>query len=178
MGCGSHAKPLLLTLERQGAVAEAWLDHSGTRMALVWKSEAKLTGRVPALKAVSGEGQFDARELEGVERKEALQDFLAGHGWFRGRDVDRLSEEEAGIMAARLVKRIQAKVTLSAADAETLRVEFKDVFARRLTGTDVSDEPRGEAQVLAVLRRHLDETQVSLLEETLPHNLRPLPGEQ
>jgi hypothetical protein len=33
IGCGSHAKPILLKLERQTIIREAWLNHAGTQLA-------------------------------------------------------------------------------------------------------------------------------------------------
>jgi len=178
IGCGSRSKPILLELEQQPAVAEAWLDRSGTRMAVVWKPEAKRKRRASALETVSKREGFSARELSGTVRKEALKDFLSGHGWFQSSDVDRLSEEEAGVVAARLVRRINATVPLSADKAEALRVEFRDVFKRRFTGASDTAEPDLETQLLTVIRSHLDEKDAAVLKETLPRNLRPLPGER
>ena len=37
IGCGSAAKPLLLELERDPHIAEAWLNRAGTIVAVVWK---------------------------------------------------------------------------------------------------------------------------------------------
>ncbi len=178
IGCGSRAKPILLALERQAAVAEAWLNRGGTTMAVVWQPKAKRKERAAALKTLSQEEQLEARELRGAARKKALQDFLSGQGWFRGSNVDRLSEEEAGIVAARLVRRIQAKVPVSEERADALRVEFTGVFKRRFTGTQDDAEPSLEAQLLEVAVRPLDQKDVAVLQETLPRNLRPLPGEQ
>ena len=92
--------------------------------------------------------------------------------------MDRLSEEEAGIISARLVRRIQAKVAVSDEKAKTLRAEFADVFKRRFTGTQDENEPNVEERLLSILGSHLDEKDVALLKETLPRSLRPLPGEQ
>jgi hypothetical protein len=91
--------------------------------------------------------------------------------------VDRLSEEEAGIIAARLVKRIERKVSISEEKAKALRAEFTEVFKRRFIGPN-NDEQNAEEQLLAVLRAHLEEKDVTLLKETLPRNMRPLPGEK
>ena len=101
----------------------------------------------------------------------------SGQGWFRGSDVDRLSEEEAGIIAARLIRRIRAKVPLSEEEAEAFRVEFREVFKSRFTGAQDNDEPNPEEQSLSILRRHLDQKDVNVLKETLPRTVRPLPGE-
>ena len=40
IGCGSRAKPLLIDLERQSAIKEAWLNRAGTIVAIVWSGPA------------------------------------------------------------------------------------------------------------------------------------------
>lgn len=81
-------------------------------------------------------------------------------------------------MAARLVRRIQAKVPVSEENAEALRVGFTEVLKRRFTGAQDSAEPSLETQLLKVLHGHLDEKDITALKEELPRNLRPLPGEK
>lgn len=178
IGCGSRSKPILLALEHEAVVAEAWLNRAGTVMAVVWKPEAKRAARVATLKSITKKEELEARELSGTARKKALKDFLSGDGWHQGSDVDRLSEEEAGIIAARLVRRIQARVPLSNEKAEALRVEFTDIFKRRFTGAQENDELNLEERLLEVLQGHLDEKDVAVLKETLPRTARPLPGEK
>src|SRR5688572_33421877 len=39
IGCGSRAKPALLELEKNPAVAEAWLNRPGTVIAIAWKDK-------------------------------------------------------------------------------------------------------------------------------------------
>ena len=36
IGCGGASKPILLDLERQPGVAEAWLNRGGTIISVVW----------------------------------------------------------------------------------------------------------------------------------------------
>ncbi len=100
IGCGSRSKPILLQLERERSVAEAWLNRPGTVMAVVWKPETKRKERIATFEAVSKKEELKAQELKGAARKKALKDFLSRQAWHRGSDVDRLSEEEAGIIAA------------------------------------------------------------------------------
>jgi len=178
IGCGSRSKPILIQLEREKGVAEAWLNRPGTMIAIVWKPESKRKERMAAFKAVSEKEELKARELNRGEKKKALNDFLARDGWHRSNDVDRLSEEEAGIIAARLVGRIQAKVSVSEEKAKAIRVEFADIFKRRFLGTQETDELDTEERLLDVLRFHLDGKDVAVLKETLPRSLRPLPGEK
>ena len=76
---------------------EAWLNRAGTRIAVVWKPDSDTETR----RNVATDLQEDrATELDGKLRDETVADFLSGRGWYRGADVDRLSEEEAGVIAA------------------------------------------------------------------------------
>src|SRR5713101_7437080 len=40
IGCGSASKPILLDLERQPGVLEAWLNRAGTIISVVWKPDS------------------------------------------------------------------------------------------------------------------------------------------
>src|SRR6266436_5735320 len=118
IGCGSASKPILLDLERQTGVLGAWLNRAGTIIAVVWRPESSAENR----RNVAAELKEDrAAEMEGTSRDEAVKDLLSGKGWYRGADVDRLSEEEASIIAARLVRRVQAKTGLPKDKAEGLQ---------------------------------------------------------
>ncbi len=62
--------------------------------------------------------------------------------------------------------------------SKALRVEFMNVFKQRFTGAQANDQTSAEEQLLNILRGQLDEKDVTVLQETLPRNLRPLPGEK
>src|SRR6266567_1896627 len=79
IGCGSASKPILLDLERQPGVLEAWLNRAGTRIAVVWKPESDAETR---RKVVAELKEDHATELEGKPRDEAVNDFLSGKGWY------------------------------------------------------------------------------------------------
>src|SRR5262249_32084171 len=81
IGCGSASKPILLDLEKQPGVLEAWLNRAGTRIAIIWKSESNEETR----RKVATELKEDrATELDGKLRDESVADFLSGKGWYRG----------------------------------------------------------------------------------------------
>jgi hypothetical protein len=133
IGCGSRAKPILLAFEHQGVVESAWLNHAGTLLAVVWKADTGRKERSHTVKTVSINQGIDARELKGKERKESLADFFGG-SWLRGSDVDRLSAEEAGILAGRLLRKIRGVVPVTEERAKILRDQFAETLKRRLTG--------------------------------------------
>ena len=178
IGCGSRSRPILLQLEKEKTVDEAWLNRPGTMVAVVWKPETKRRERAATVKAIAKKEEFKASELNGAARRKALKEFAARDGWHRGSDVDRLSEEEAGIIAARFVRRIQAKVSLSDDTAKAIEAGFADVFKRRFTGNESGDESKTEEQLIRVLQSHLSEKDVTMLKETLPRSLGPGPGEK
>src|SRR5260370_17140415 len=41
IGCGSRAKPLLIDLEQQIGIKEAWLNRTGTIVAIAWRASAR-----------------------------------------------------------------------------------------------------------------------------------------
>src|SRR5690242_3542463 len=65
IGCGSHAKPILLELEKNPAVSEAWLNRQGTAVAVVWKPDAKRKGRSEAERTLK---EQKGSRLSGKER--------------------------------------------------------------------------------------------------------------
>jgi len=175
IGCGSASKPILLDLERQPGVLEAWLNRAGTRIAVVWKADSDAEAR----RKVAAELKEDrATELAGKSRDETVSDFLSGKGWYHGADVDRLSEEEADIIAARLVRWVGAKTTLANDKAEGLQRAFSDLLRKDLTGKSAEHKRLEE-----VAREYLDQDQIKILkgaikdEEAVESGERPVPKE-
>src|SRR5439155_14790402 len=134
--------------EKQPGVLEAWLNRAGTRIAVVWKPESDAETR---RKVVAELKEDHATELEGKSREEAVRDFLSGKGWYHGADVDRLSEEEADIIAARLARWVQAKSALSKEKAEGLQHAFSETLRRDLTGKSTAPK-----RLEDVARQYLD----------------------
>ncbi len=175
IGCGGASKPILLDLERQPGVAEAWLNRAGTIISVVWKSDSDAETR----RNVTAELKEDhATELEGKSRDNAVKDFLSGNGWYHGADVDRLSEEEADIIAARLVRWVQAKTALPKDKAEGLQHAFSDTLRKDLTGKST-----GPNRLEDVAREYLDQEQIKILKDAIKDEVaiengeRPAPNE-
>jgi hypothetical protein len=165
IGCGSRAKPVLLAFEHQPLVESAWLNHAGTLLAVVWKANTKRKERSTVVRNVSKDQRLDASELKGEERKEPLGAFLSG-SWLRGSDVDRLSEEEATIMAGRLLHKIRGLVDLTDEQAKVLRDHFTETLKRRLTG-ELMDRESAQGEIVKALRQQLSEQEVSHLQDVL-----------
>jgi len=174
IGCGSASKPILLDLEKEPGVLEAWLNRAGTRIAVVWKPESNVATR---RKIVADLKEDDVIELDGKPRDEAVKDFVSGKGWYRGADVDRLSEEEAGIIASRWVRRVQAKTELSKDKAEGLQRALADSLRKDLTGESARQNQKPPL-LEDVARAYLDQDQIKILSETIEKGVRPLPNEK
>src|SRR6266480_5422570 len=173
IGCGSASKPILLDLEQQHGVLEAWLNRAGTRIAVVWKPESDASTR---RKVVADLKEDHAIELDGKPRDETVNDFLSGKGWYRGADVDRLSEEEADVIAARLVRRVQAKTALTKDKAEGLQHALADTLRKDLTGESARQSQLSRFQNIG--REYLAKDQVAILQEAIESGVLPLPNEQ
>ena len=173
IGCGSASKPILLDLEQQPAVREAWLNRAGTTIAIVWKSES---GREAQRKVIAELKEYHSTEMQGTSRDEVLKDFLSGKGWYRGADVDRLSEEEAGIIAARLVRRVQAKTTLAKDKVGGLERALTDAIRKQLTG-DCFAPSQKQQSIQDVAAKYLNQQQLKILKEVCEKGVRPLPNE-
>ena len=153
------------------------MNRQGTAVAVVWNPDAKRKARRNAEKTVK-EGK--ASKLSGEARTKTLADFESGKGWYRGADVDRLSEEEAGVIAVRWVRRVQAKTTLTEAKAEGLRAALTEGLKKRLTGKAAVPETQ-EARALELGRvasPFLDEQQLKILSEAAGRGMRAMPNEE
>jgi hypothetical protein len=178
IGCGGAAKPILLQLEREPSVIEAWLNRAGTRIAVVWKLESDAETRHTVAAKLK---EDDATELQGKFRDESLKDFLSGKGWYRGADVNRLSEEEAGIIAARLVRSVQSNRPLVKNKAESLQRALTDAMRKDLTGESVGPNHLEDAADIA--RQYLDQEQIKMFKDAIKDEVaiengkRPAPNE-
>jgi hypothetical protein len=175
IGCGSASKPLLLEMENSPMVSEAWLNRAGTVMAVVWSKHTTAEQHSAILKAALESQDITAKELTGTSRRKPLKDFQAGSGWYRGADVDRLSEEEAGIIAARWVGRIREKIPVTDEKAQALQQGFTGAVKRKLTGGATRIETQEE--MLKICRQHLDQSDVAILLDAFKTELSPGSGQ-
>src|SRR5687768_6562465 len=62
IGCGSAAKPLLLELEANRGVREAWLNRKGNIIAVVWEAATSERQRSDATRLAGGKVLLGAAE--------------------------------------------------------------------------------------------------------------------
>ena len=175
IGCGSASKPLLVGLESRLPGAQAWLNRSGTVMAVVWSGKLPVNSQAKTLKAILSDRGITATTLKGKAGNQAFIDFQSGTGWYRSTDVDRLSEEEAGVIAAKWVGRIRDKISLAEPKANLLQEGFTGALKRKLTGQITRAEARDE--MLKACREHLNEGEVNVLLAAFKTDLSDPPGQ-
>jgi hypothetical protein len=182
IGCGSLSKPVLLDLESKPIVKEAWLDRQGKTLAIVWREGTGAAARTIVVIAIRKAHKLSAEELTGGVRDTALASFQSGGGWHRGADVDRLSEEEAGVIADRLVLRVMAKAPTISPKAELMRPIMADIIRECLVGSPDPFSARCREtfanDLIAVVGDHLSAAETDALLEAAKAGFRPLAGER
>lgn len=190
IGCGSKSKPVLLGLEKKNTViSEAWLNRTGTVIAVVWQKGTSPDLRKATTNAVFEENNMNVTGLSGQKHQNMLTDFGSKTNWYEGNDVDKLSTEEADVIANRLLTRISSNATLSKENSEALKKEFADVFKSRFTknyGSEINSNEQKvwtvselniEEDLLAVGKKYLTESELTSLREAIALGLRPTENE-
>jgi len=179
LGCGSAAKPVLQALEKKRSIQEAWLDHPGTTLAIVWRKDAKSDSRAAEIQSVADDRGIALHEITGERRDDTLKTFASRKGWYRGSEVDRLSEEEAGVIVDRLLRRaIVAEPTIGG-KANSLKPALLKVIRERLTGCS-STQCREDChrKFSAIARQSLNDREFSALMEAEKQGYLPVGDEQ
>ena len=190
IGCGSKAKPVLKQLEQISYVAEAWLNHEGSVIAVVRKENANTYILEENATIIFTEQNMDVQKVSGKDYDKLLNDFKKRQNWLRPGDVDKLSMIEAGEIAARLAARVNVKTPLSSKISSSLKSDFEDIFKKTFINLDVTNiNKQSEAatniilqstrdKLLAIGKKYLNETQQDALEESLASGLSTVEGEK
>src|SRR6266403_907908 len=127
IGCGSRAKPLLMELEQPTAIKEAWLNRAGTIVAIVWSG--------PARTEEVGKPVFERHEIQYRERgddRNTTGSFRSEGTWWRGAEVDRLSLEEARVIAETSVASAAKERLVSVEEGAHIKSEIEAHFRKEL----------------------------------------------
>lgn len=182
IGCGCRTKPVLAALDLQELVRGAWLRRSGTTVAVHWDqplTEEDAMGIVNG--AFAGEGKVLAvRDSRRVEQ--LFHELSNGALWYSVATVDELSSEEADLIAARIVRRLEQSEELR--NTNTVGLQCAIAFAcREILTNDLAASAgwRGPALAHAIVeavQNYLAPHGLGELQATLSWaDYRPLPGE-
>jgi hypothetical protein len=118
-------------------------------------------------------------EITGERRDETLRSFATRSGWYRGSEVDRLSEEEAGVIVDRLVRRAMGKEPTIGDKADTLKPALLKVIREQLTGcTSTQCREDCHKKFTEVARQQLNDGQFRALMDAEKQGYRPAGDEQ
>jgi len=173
LGCGGKARPLMAELEQQQEVAEAWLNHPGTLLGVVWKGPQKHAHATSVVATLFKTKGLTVTALEGPALGDALQDFAARAKWYRGQDVNKLGEQEGLVFTERMAKRVESRTKLSPASSTALRADLRKFCIEWLVGQGGRDTK----VLLGLAATYMDAAQLKVYEEALKEGFQALPGE-
>ncbi|QHL87981.1 hypothetical protein GU926_11290 [Nibribacter ruber] len=130
IGCGSKAKFLLVDLEKHSeAVEGAWLNRQGTVVAVKWRGAVSADKREVVLKAVGTAHNSTLTALAPKEQASLSGSFPDRKDWFKGREVDELSKEEARIIAKNTMKGYREKQLLKPSFEKQFEADVEKIYA-------------------------------------------------
>jgi periplasmic mercuric ion binding protein len=178
LGCGSLSKPILKAIGRDSRVREARINRPGTLLAVVWTDPAEARSGAQAVEAVFQVRDLDAAVLGGAARQRAQKEFESER-WYGARDVDRLSEHEAQVIAARLINRARGHLGLSPQKLDAFQRDLSRGIAVILTrdqGDNCARDPF--AALTAISKKYLTDRQIAELRKAAQEGADALPGER
>ncbi len=173
LGCGGKARPFMTELEKTPLVSEAWLNHPGTVLAVVWKEPQPRSHGSAVVGSVFKAGGLSVTALEGGPLNEALQEFATRDRWYRGQEVNRLSEQEGLVFTERMARRVESRTKLTPAGSAALRADLKKFCIDSLVGRSGRDTKA----LLEQAGKYMDPAQLKIYEEALKEGFQALPGE-
>jgi len=104
IGCGSKAKFMLVDFQKYSdAIEGAWLNKTGTVVAVKWNNTTTGSKETEIINTVSTSHNIELHPVASAEANNYAKTFPDSSQWFRGKEVDRLSKEEAQIIAANTI---------------------------------------------------------------------------
>jgi len=128
IGCGSRSKPMLLELEKQPEIKEAWLKKDGTIIGIVCKPEISKKQQQKVVENIFIKYQIETIKLNDNESLSNYSDFNIPNAWYKGKDVNQLSKKEAKIIAEQLVSVFNSKTRLNRQQKIDLTKDIINVF--------------------------------------------------
>lgn len=169
IGCGSRSKPVLTDLEKNENIKEAWLNRKGTVIAIVWNNTVDQKLRYQIIKNISLKNKLLQTPLSLTEYDNNLASFKTDSDfWLRGNDVDKLSREEAGIIANQMITVYKEKGNLSAEQEEKLRSDIQTAFYDFFLNFDSLDELSSTSAYRNILLKVIDSSKAYIDDKQIP----------
>lgn len=130
IGCGSKAKFLLVDFEKYiDAVEGAWLNKTGTIVAVKWKPKTAEDKKAEIIKTVSTNHNIELATLAQTEATDYANTFPNNSEWYKGKEVDKLSKEEAGIIAKNTIASYKEKKLIKPSFEKQFQADIEKIYA-------------------------------------------------
>jgi copper chaperone CopZ len=130
IGCGSKAKFLLVDLEKYNdEVAGAWLNKTGTVVAVKWNPKTVEDKKAEIIKTVSANHNIELTTLAQTEATDYTKTFPNSSEWYKGKEVDKLSKEEAGIIAKNTIASYKEKELIKPSFEKQFQADIEKIYA-------------------------------------------------
>lgn len=130
IGCGSKAKFMLVDLENyDDAVEGAWLNKTGTVVAVKWNVKTDENKKAEIIKTVSTNHNIELTTLPETEAASYAKSFPNINEWFKGKEVDKLSKEEAGIIAQNTIASYKEKKLIKPSFEKQFQADIEKIYA-------------------------------------------------
>lgn len=129
IGCGSKAKFMLVDLENYNdAVEGAWLNKTGTVVAVKWNTKTGENKKAEIIKTVSTNHNIELTTLAETEATSYTKSFPISSEWFKGKEVDKLSKEEAGIIAQNTIASYKTKKLIKPSFEKQFQADIEKIY--------------------------------------------------
>lgn len=130
IGCGSKAKFLLVDLEKYNdAVEGAWLNKTGTVVAVKWDTKTEENKKAEIIKKVSTNHNIELTTLAQIEATDYAKTFPNSSEWYKGKEVDKLSKEEAGIIAKNTIASYKSNKLIKPSFEKQFQTDIEKIYA-------------------------------------------------
>ena len=130
IGCGSKAKFLLVDLEKYNdAIEGAWLNKKGTVVAVKWNTKTKEYKKVEIINAVSANHNIPLSTLAQTGEANYAKTFPNSSEWYKGKEVDKLSTEEAAIIAKNTIASYKSNKLIKPSFEKQFQADIEKIYA-------------------------------------------------
>ena len=129
IGFGSKAKFMLIDLEtHRASVGGAWLNKTGTVVAVKWNANTSESKKAEIINTVSTSHNIELNVVTQGEANNYAKSFPGTSEWFRGKEVDKLSKEEAQIIAKNTIAGYKKNGVVKASFEKQFQVDIANFY--------------------------------------------------
>jgi copper chaperone CopZ len=128
VGCGSKAKFMLVDLEKYNEVEGAWLNKTGTVVAVKWTANTIESKQTEIINAVSTSHSIELNPVALAEANNYAKTFPNSSQWFKGIEVDKLSKEEAQIIAKNTIAGYKKNGLVKASFEKQFQADIANIY--------------------------------------------------